>query len=59
MVKANKKRYYIYAAIDVERNEFILMGVYTTKNFLTTRSFIKEVLEYCENKPRFAVDKAP
>jgi len=59
VVKANKKRYYIYAAIDVERNELILMRVYTTRNFLTTKSFIKEVLECCENKPRFVVDKAP
>jgi len=59
VVKANKKRYYVYAAIDAERNELILMRVYTTRNFLTTKSFIKEVLEYCENKPRFAVDKAP
>ena len=58
VVKANK-HYYIYAAIDVERNELILMRVYTTRNFLTTKSFIKEVLEYCENKPRFVVDKAP
>ncbi len=59
VVKANKKRYYIYAAIDVERNELILMRVYTTRNYLTTKSFIKEVLECCENKPRFVVDKAP
>ena len=59
VVKANKKHYYVYAAIDVERNELILMRVYTTRNYLTTKSFIKEVLEYCENKPRFVVDKAP
>ena len=59
VVKANKKHYYVYAAIDVERNELILMRVYTTRNFLTTKSFIKEVLDYCENKPRFVVDKAP
>ncbi len=43
----------------MERNELILMRVYTTRNFLTAKSFIKEVLEYCENKPRFVVDKAP
>ncbi|WP_456468715.1 DDE-type integrase/transposase/recombinase [Archaeoglobus sp.] len=59
VVKASKKHYYVYAAIDVERNELILMRVYTTRNFLTTKSFIKEVLDYCENKPRFVVDKAP
>jgi putative transposase len=59
VVKANGKKYYIYAAIDVERNELILMRVYTTRNYLTTKSFIKEVLEYCENEPKFVIDKAP
>jgi len=58
-VKANKKRYYVYAAIDVERNELILMRVYPTRNWLVTRSFIKEVLKYCENEPKFVIDKAP
>jgi len=59
VVKANKKKYYVYAAIDVERNELILMKVYTTRNWLVTRSFVKEVLRYCENKPKFVIDKAP
>ncbi len=59
VVKANKKRYYVYSAVDVERNELILMRVYPTRNWLTTRSFIKEVLKYCENKPKFVIDKAP
>ncbi|MDK2782043.1 MAG: putative transposase [Archaeoglobi archaeon] len=59
IVKANKKKYYVYSAVDVERNELILMRVYTTRNYLTTKSFIKEVLNYCENKPKFIVDKAP
>jgi len=55
VVKANKKRYYVYSAVDIERNELILMNVYTTRNYLTTRSFVKEVLKYCENKPKFIV----
>ena len=58
IVKANKKKFYIFAAIDVERNELILMRVYTTRNFLTARSFIREVLKYCENEPKFVIDKA-
>ena len=56
--KARKKKYYVYSAVDVERNELILMRVYTTRNYLTTKSFVKEVLEYCENKPKFIIDKA-
>ncbi len=59
IVKANKKKYYVYSAVDVEGNELILMRVYTTRNYLTAKSFIKEVLNYCENKPKFIIDKAP
>jgi len=59
VVKARKKRYYVYSAVDVERNQLVLMRVYTTKNYLTTKSFVKEVLNYCENKPKFIIDKAP
>ena len=49
----------VYAAIDVERNELILMRVYPSRNYLTTKLFVSEVLKYCENKPKFIVDKAP
>jgi transposase-like protein len=35
------------------------MRVYTARNYLTARSFMKEVSNYCENKPNFVVDKAP
>jgi transposase-like protein len=40
-------------------DKLILMKVYTTRNYLTTKSFVKEVLKYCKNKPKFVVDKAP
>ncbi|CAD7770544.1 hypothetical protein FHEFKHOI_01364 [Candidatus Methanoperedenaceae archaeon GB50] len=43
VVKANKKTYYVYSAVDMERNELILMRVYTNRNCLVTRSF-REVL---------------
>lgn len=59
IVKANEDNYYVYAAIDIERNELILMRVYPSRNYLTTKLFILEVLKYCENKPKFIVDKAP
>ena len=35
------------------------MKVYPMRNWLVTRSFIKEVLKYCENKPKFIIDKTP
>ncbi|WP_457549957.1 DDE-type integrase/transposase/recombinase, partial [Archaeoglobus sp.] len=59
VVKANGEKYYVYAAIDVERNELILTRVYPSRNYLTSKLFISEVLKYCENKPKFVIDKAP
>ena len=59
VVKANGKKYYIFSAVDVDRNELVLMRVYTTRNYLTAKSFVKEVLKYCENKPKFIINKAP
>ena len=45
VVKANKKKYYVFSAVDVERNELILMRAYTTRNYLTARSFVKRSLK--------------
>ena len=56
MLKQDKKTYYVYSAVDLEKNELILMRVYTNRNYLVTRSFLREVRE---KKPRFIVDKAP
>jgi len=33
VVKPRKKKYYVYSAVDVEKNELILMRVYTTRNY--------------------------
>jgi len=57
LLKQDKKAYYAYSAVDVERNKLILMKIYTNRNYLVTRSFLKEVLKFCE--PGFIVDKAP
>ena len=35
VVKANRKKYYVFSAVDVERNKLILMRVYTTRNYIT------------------------
>ena len=59
VVKGNGLNYYIYSAIDKERNEVILMRVYPSRNYLTSKSFIKETLALCENIPKFIVDKGP
>ncbi|CAD7769482.1 hypothetical protein FHEFKHOI_01760 [Candidatus Methanoperedenaceae archaeon GB50] len=39
LLKQDKKAYYVYSAVDVERNELILMRIYTNRNYLVTRSF--------------------
>ena len=57
--KKQEKRSTTFILLLTLRNELILMRVYTTRNYLTTKSFIKEVLECCENKPKFIIDKAP
>ena len=58
-VKVNGLEYWVYAAIDVDRNEILSMRVYPSRNVLTSEQFIREVLKYCEGKPTFIVDNAP
>ena len=43
-VKANKKRYYVFSAVNVERNGLIFMRVYAT-NYLTAKFFVKRSTE--------------
>ncbi|MHC1569086.1 MAG: hypothetical protein ACXQTT_05850 [Candidatus Syntropharchaeia archaeon] len=43
--KANKKAYYVYSTVDLEKNELILMRIYTNRNYPVTRSFLREVRE--------------
>jgi putative transposase len=58
-IKVNGLKYWIYAAIDIDRNELLFMKVYSTRNLLTSKIFISEVLKYCENNPTFIIDNAP
>ncbi len=41
VVKANKKKFYVFSAVDVERNEIILMKVYTTRNWFVTSLLLR------------------
>ena len=58
-VKVNGLEYWVYAAIDVDRNEILSMRVYPSRNALAAEQFINEVLKYCEGKPTFIADNAP
>jgi putative transposase len=58
-VKVNGLEYWVYAAIDVDRNEILSMRVFPSRNVLATKLFIEDVLKYCDGKPTFVVDSAP
>jgi transposase-like protein len=58
-VKANGSEYWVYAAIDVDRNKIISMRVFPCRNSLAIKLFIEEVLKYCDGNPTFVVDRAP
>ncbi len=49
-IRVNNTWYFIYAAIDVDTRELICMKAYTSRNYLTTLDFVKQVLEFCSNK---------
>ena len=59
VIKVNGKQFYLYAALDVERNEIVWIRVYSHRNYLTTLSFVRNVLKFCKSKPLFLVDKGP
>jgi len=58
-VEANGLEHWVYAAIDVDRNEIVSMRVFTSRNSLATKLSIEEVLKYCDGNPTFVVDRAP
>jgi transposase-like protein len=54
-VKVNGLEYWVYAALDVDRNE-IYDGLSSKYSY---QQFIDEVLNYCIGRPAFIVDNAP
>ena len=58
-VRVNGEQYWVYSALDVERNEVMSMRVYPSRNAFTSESFLKGALRLCEGKPEFIVDRAP
>jgi transposase-like protein len=58
-VKVNGEQYWVYSALDIDRNELIFMRVYPSRNSLTSESFINGVLKHCDGRPEFIVDNAP
>jgi putative transposase len=58
-VKVNGLEYWVYAAMDVDRNEVLSIRVFPSRNALATKLFVEEVLRYCDGTPTFTVDSAP
>jgi len=58
-VKVNGMQYWVYSALDIDRNELLHMRAYPARNSLTSESFLKGVLKHCEGRPEFVVDGAP
>jgi transposase-like protein len=55
-VKVNGLEYWVYAVLDVDRNE-IYDGL-STEKYSYHQQFIDEVLNYCIGGPAFIVDNA-
>jgi putative transposase len=45
--------YWVYAALDVDRNEILSMRVYPSKNALAAEQFIRKVLKYRDGKQHY------
>jgi putative transposase len=58
-VKVNGLEYWVYAAMDVDRDEVPSMRVFSSRNVLATKLFVVEVLKHCDGRPTFVVDSAP
>ncbi len=58
-VKANGLEYYVFSAVDVDRNEIVCMRVYPSRSMLAAESFFRQVLKLCYGRPEFIVNKAP
>lgn len=49
----------VWAARDVDSKEVLGFRCSFTRSSLDAELFLKKVLQYCENKPLFLVDKGP
>jgi transposase-like protein len=58
-VKVNGLEYWVYVAMDIDGNDVLCMGVFSSRNVLATKLFIEDVLKHCEGRPTFTVGSAP
>jgi len=58
-IKLVGKQLIIWAARDVDTKEVLSFRCSFTRSSLDAELFLKDLLQYCENKPLFLVDKGP
>jgi putative transposase len=58
-IKVAGFEYWVYTALDLDRNEIISMKVSPFRSSLTARLFIEDTLRYCDGRPSFVVNGAP
>jgi len=59
VVKFNRYRCYLWAAIDVDTREVLAVYVSRGRSMLNALAFLKKVLRACENRPVLVVDRGP
>ena len=59
VIRVGDKRYWLYAAVDPETNEFLHVRLYTTRNNRTTKQFLRELCEkHSVKDSTFLIDEA-
>ncbi|USZ67467.1 IS6 family transposase [Halorussus salilacus] len=60
VIQLNDQRYWLYAAVDPETNEFLHAKLYPTRTIVVTKQFLTELQEkHCVGDAVFLVDGAP
>ncbi|MEM2751343.1 MAG: DDE-type integrase/transposase/recombinase, partial [Nitrososphaerales archaeon] len=57
--KLHSEQVYVWMARDVDTREVLAVRVSYTRSALDAELFLKQVLQYCENKPLILVDHGP
>ena len=59
VIKLENKWIYVWVAIDVDTKECLAVWVSEGRSRIEVYTFLKQMLQYCKNKPEIVVDNAP
>ena len=59
VIKNQGRKLWIWAAIDVNSKEMLVVHISIYRNGIEAKTFLKKVLELCSNKPLILVDRGP